>query len=67
MTSGTYTNNWNTDLKAQIDWRDRGLSFGYFAILLTSTVFERNARFGENDLIKLEKFTFSTPWDLNFD
>ena len=48
MTSRTYSIRLTTNLRAQIDSGDPGLSFGYLTILLTSIVIEIIAIFREN-------------------
>ena len=55
VTSRTYSIRLTANLRAQIDSRDPGLSFGCLTILLASIVIEIIAIFCENDLI-LRKF-----------
>ena len=55
VTSRTYSNKLTANLRAQIDSRDPGLSFGYLTILLASIVMKIIAIFCENSPI-LRKF-----------
>ena len=68
VTSRTYSISLTTDLRAQIDSGDPGLSFGcYITVPLASIVIEIIAIFCENSPI-LRKFDlFLTPCDLKFD
>ena len=55
VTSRTYSIRLTTNLRAQIDSGDPGLSFGYLTILLATVVIEMIAIFCENSPI-LRKF-----------
>ena len=60
VTSPTYSIRLNANLRAQIDSRDPGLSFGCLTILLASIVIEIIAIFCENSPI-LRKFDIFWP------
>ena len=66
MTTRTYSSRVTANLRAQIDSRDLGLSFGYLTILLASIVIEIIGIFCENSLI-LRKYDLLAPCDLKFD
>ena len=67
VTTPTYSIRLTTNLRAQIDSGDPGLSFGCLTILLANIVIEIVAIFCENRPI-LRKFDhFLTPCDLKFD
>ena len=67
VTSGTYSIRLTANLRAQIDSRDPGLSFGYLTILLASIVIEIIAICCENSPILRKVKLFFTPCDLKFD
>ena len=69
MTSRTYSIRLTANLRAQIDSRDPGLSFGYLTILLASIVMKIIAIFCENSPIlrKFDLFWPPGPCDHKFD